>query len=181
MLMAKRVTRQQDRLARARVKNPSATLVELGEKAGYSSASHVHRALQKPHVKDQIRELMNSNKNLRLGSLLKKLEEGLEATDLRSVRLEDSSLKAEVEIPDMAVRHKYLQDALKLHGALSNDEQQQNVGPINLAIILGGGGSELERQGVADVLTAARISRGLHPLENRRLTEKEAEQFRRSP
>lgn len=175
----KRMTPQQKKLVKAVVLAPDATLSELGEQSGYAGRSQVHRALKAPAVVDYLakaRDLMDQREKLSLGSLLTKIEEGLDATELKSVTLdEDNKIKPSVEVPDFGVRHKYLETAMELRGIAGKKEESGPVaGAINLSIILGGGGSDLERQGVVDVLVAARISRGLHPLENRKLTPEEA-------
>jgi hypothetical protein len=185
MIRRRRMTPKQKKLAKAVVLDPAATLSQLGEQSGYAGRSQVHRALQAPAVVDYLakaRDLMDQREKLSLGSLLTKIEEGLEATELKSVALDDDAkLRPSVEVPDFAVRHKYLETAMELRGiAGKKDEAGQAAGAINLSIILGGGGSELERQGVVDVLVAARISRGLHPLENRKLTPEEADEMRRT-
>lgn len=174
----KRMTPQQKKLAKAVVLDPGASLSQLGVNSGYTSAQHVHRALKAPAVVDYLakaRDLMDQREKLSLGALLTKMEEGLDATELKSVTLdEDNKIRPSVEVPDFSVRHKYLETAMELRGiAGKKDESAPAAGAVNLSIILGGGGSELERQGVVDVLVAARISRGLHPLENRKLTPDE--------
>ncbi len=184
--MAKpKLTPKQAKLVKATAMDPHATLEERGLRAGYSGRQQAYRALKAPAVVDameKIRGLMEEREKLSLGSLLTRIEEGLEATDLRSVKLDGDSMKPSVEVPDFAVRHKYLETALELRGLSGKkDEATPGAGAINLAIIFSGGGSELEKQGVADVLVAARLSRGLHPLENRKLTAEEAEQMRRTP
>lgn len=176
----RRLTRKQRKLVRAKVLDPDATMRELGEVSGYTSVQHVARELAKPHVQDEVRSLLNERPKLRLGSLLLKLEEGLDATEIRSLKVSESGgLKADAEVVDHSVRHKYLETALELHGAKKGKDEGAAAGPLNIAIILAGGGSEAERSATVDVLLASRLARGLHPIENRRMTEKEAEQFQR--
>lgn len=86
----KKLTRKQEKLARARVKDPNASLSELAVKAGYGGATKAAsmqtawHALQTTHVKERIKELMDRSPKLQVPSLLNKLEEGLDAskTDL---------------------------------------------------------------------------------------------------
>ena len=180
----KRLTPQQGKLVNAVVADPSSTLDELGVKSGYTSAQHVHRALQAPAVQDALAEvkgLMSKRKRLSLDAILDKLEEGLDATEIRSLKVDGEKLTVSAEVKDFAVRRNYMRDALELHGVIGNKEGLAPSGPVNVAIILAGGGSDAEKTALADALLAARLSRGLHPLENRALTADEAEQFRRTP
>ncbi len=183
-IQRKRLTPKQKKLVKAVVIDPNATLDELGQSSGYSDRAHVHRALRAPAVVDYLaktRDLMDQREKLSLGALLTKIEEGLDATELKTVTLdENNKIKPSVEVPDFAVRHKYLDTALEIRGITGKREEAgASAGPINLSIILSGGGSELERQGVVDVLVAARLSRGLHPLENRKMTEAELLEYRK--
>ena len=181
MLMAykAKMTRRQAKIVRARVLDPFASQSEIASKVGVGQR-HVSRELAKPHVRDEVNALMDARPKLRLGALLSRLEEGLEATEIRSVKLHGTILKAEVEVEDQSVRHKFLDTALKMRKILGPEAGEAgSTGPVNIAIIMAGGGSDTDRAAMADVMVAARIARGLHPLENRRLTEKEAEEFRR--
>ena len=175
----KRLTRKQKRLVRERVLDPDATLHEIGARAGYTQPrQHAFRELAKPHVKAEVIRLMDERPKLRLGALLSKLEEGLEATTIRSLKVDGTNFAVESEVVDHAVRHKYLETGLKMRGALGNEiTDGAPVGPINIAVILGGGGSAAEQSAVVDALTASRIARGLHPTENRKLTDGEAAKF----
>lgn len=180
----KRLTTQQKKLVRAVVTNPHATLEELGESSGYSGKSQVHRALKAPAVVDELakmRGLMDEREKLSLGALLTKLEEGLEATQVRSLKVTGTTFSADIEVADQSVRHKWWESAMELRGLKKKDEPSAANGPINIAIILAGGGSEAEKTAVADALLAARLARGLHPIENRDLTPEEAEEYRRTP
>lgn len=180
----KRLTPKQKRLVKAVVLDPHQTLDELGASSGYSDRQKVHRALKAPAVVDALSEcrgLMEQRKKLSLGALLNHLEEGLEATKVRSLKVEGSKFKVSSEVKDFQVRHKFLGTALELRGVLKQETDAAPNGPLNVAIILLGGGSEAEKTAVADALLAARISRGLHPLENRLMTEDEAATYRRTP
>ena len=180
----KRLTPQQKKLVRAVVLEPNASLSDLGVKAGYSSPQHVHRALKAPGVvsaREKVQGLMEEREKLSLGALLSKIEDGLEATEIRGVKLDGTDIKVSTEVKDFYARHKYLETALELHGAINEKTNVAPSGPINVAIILAGGGSDAEKAAVADALVASRLARGLHPEENRKLTEHEASQYRRAP
>lgn len=180
----KRLTDQQKKLVKAVVLNPDATLDQLGASSGYSDRQKVHRALKAPAVVDELakcRELMDQRPKLALGKLLDHLEDGLEATEVRSLKVDGSKFKVSAEVKDFTNRGKYLDRALELRGLLKQKADAAPNGPVNVAIILMGGGSEAEKTAVADALLAARISRGLHPSENRLMTEDEAATYRRTP
>lgn len=178
------MTRKQRALVKAVVLNPHATLDKLAQSSRYNDRAAVHHALKAPAVVDALakcRDLMEQREKLSLGALMTHLEEGLEATEVRSLKLVGSKFKVEAEVKDFQVRHKFLGTALELHGALKGKADQAPSGPVNLAIILMGGGSDAEKAAVADALIAARLSRGLHPIENRKMTEDESASYRRSP
>mgnify|MGYP001576817748 FL=1 len=164
------------------VTDPSATLDELGRQADYAGRQNVARALKAPAVLDALakcREIMDQREKLSLGKLLDHLEEGLEAMEVRSLKLDGSKFKVSSEVKDFAVRHKYLTSAFELHGVMGNKVDAAPSGPVNVAIILAGGGTDEEKAALADALLAARLSRGLHPLLNRSMTTEEAAQFTR--
>lgn len=75
----RRLTRKQAKLARARVKDPEATLEELGKQAGYRDRTHAHRELKKEHVQQRIQDLMDAHPATTDAGLLKTLREGLQA------------------------------------------------------------------------------------------------------
>ena len=113
----KRLTRKQERLARARVKNPNATLAEIGIKAGYVSAKNsTWRDINKPHVKARIRELLEASPATSIIGLHKKIKEGLNATETKFFQLEGHVTETH-DCIDYGTRHKYLSTALELHGA----------------------------------------------------------------
>lgn len=179
----KRLTPKQKALVKAVVIDPNASLSELGETSGYSSAQHVHRALQAPAVVDylaQCRDLMDKREKLTIGALLTHLEEGLEATEIRSLKVDGEKMTVSAEVKDFAVRHKFLTSALKLRGLEGADKDDAPTGPMNVALVLLGGGSDAEKTAVVDLLIAARLSRGLHPIENRKMTAEEAASYRRT-
>lgn len=181
-LRGRGLTIKQRRLVKARVMDPDATYDELASRSDYNSRQAVYQAMNTPAVQgalERCREIMEQREKLKLGALLEKLEEGLEATEIRSLAVDGDKLKVSAEVKDFSTRHKYLETALELKGLTSKDKEAAPTGPVNIAIILGGGGSEAEKAAVSEVLLATRIARGLHPLENRALTEQEAEKYRR--
>lgn len=178
------LTKKQKKLVDAVVANPTGTLDEWGQHAAYSDRQGVHRALKVKEVQDElalVRDLMDAEKRTKLSALVEHLAEGLNATELRAVKLEGSKLKVSAEVKDYAVRHKYLETALELRGVVRQQKDEAPSGPINIALILMGGGSEAEKAAVADAMLAARLARGLHPTENRPLTPEEAATYRRAP
>lgn len=118
----KKLTRKQERLARAVVRDPQAPLSEIGRKSGYSGDSNqavagsAWRTLQIPHVKARIRELMELNPKLHLVELTKRLEEGLGAKETKFFAHE-GVVTDKRETVDYGTRHRYLETALELHGA----------------------------------------------------------------
>ncbi len=179
----KKMTAKQKALVKAVVLDPSASLTELGRTSGYAGRQQVSRALKAEVVQDELakcRSIMDQREKLTIGALLTHIEEGLEATDVRSVKLDGTIFKVSAEVKDFNARHKFLTSALKLRGLEKSDKDAMPSGPVNVALILLGGGSEAEKTAVADVLIAARLSRGLHPIENRKMTEEEAAQYRRT-
>ena len=103
-------------LARARVKNPDATLQELADETGYSGPDTVHRALNSESVKARIRELLEASPKLKVAALTRKLAEGLNATETKFFQHE-GEVTDEREVVDYGTRHRYLETALELHGA----------------------------------------------------------------
>ena len=111
----RRLTAQQRKLARLRVKFPDATLAELGEKAGYYDAAKTKRALDTEHVQQRVRDIMDASPALRVPSLLKKIEEGLEANVVQYFADKGKVRDKRVD-RDLVTRHRYLDTALHLHG-----------------------------------------------------------------
>ena len=111
----RRLTRQQQKLARLRVKFPDATLSELGRKADYDNPANVKRALDREHVQQRVRDLMDASPKLRVPSLLKKIEEGLEANVVQYFADKGKVRDKRVD-RDLVTRHRYLDTALHLHG-----------------------------------------------------------------
>jgi hypothetical protein len=157
----RKVTRKQAAIIKARVLDPHATQKEIGDKLGIAQP-HVARELAKPHVRAEIRSYMDERPKLRLGALMEKLEHGLDSTRIDSVKLEGSIIKVATEVDDQPTRHRFLETAFKLRGALGPDASDGTPsGPVNIAIIMAGGGSDVERKAMAEVLEAAAITRGL--------------------
>jgi len=157
----RKVTRKQAAIIKARVLDPLATQREIGAKVGMAQ-SHVARELAKPHVRAEICALMDERPKLKLKAMLDRLEEGIYGTKIQSVKLVDSVISVETEVPDHANGHKWWESAMKMRGALTPDPSEQAPsGPVNIAILMAGGGSDVERQAMADVIAAARIARGL--------------------
>ncbi len=109
----KKLTPLQKQIARARVRYPDETQREIGNRLGITQP-HVAKELAKPHVKANIRDMMDENPKLTTPALLRKLEEGLDAGDGE-------------QASDYAVRHKYLETGLKLRGELRNDAPITNI------------------------------------------------------
>ena len=110
------ISKQANRLARARVKHPDATLKELAAETGYKGADTVCRALNSDAVKARIRELLEASPKLRVAALTKRLAEGLAATETKFFQHE-GEVTDEREVVDYGTRHRYLETALELHGA----------------------------------------------------------------
>jgi len=180
----KRLTAKQKKLVKAYVVDPTAKLKDLADTSGYAGKTQVFNALQSKTVQDELvkfRELMEQREKLSLGKILDHLEDGLEATEVRAVKLEGSKFKVSAETKDFTNRGKYLDRLMELRGLTKSKSDVPPSGPVNVAIVLMGGGSEAEKAAVADAMLAARLSRGLHPIENRPLTPEEAEQYQRRP
>ena len=110
------ISRQMNKLARARVKNPDATLKELAAETGYRGEDTVCRALNSDKVKARIRELLEASPKLKVAALTRKLAEGLNATETKFFQHE-GEVTDEREVVDFGTRHRYLETALELHGA----------------------------------------------------------------
>ena len=124
-----KLTVYDERLARAAVSNPHATLVEIGKQAGHLGSDTVVRAstwrsLQKPAVQARIRELLDSDKATSLDGLHQTLKQGLDAKDTKFFAHEGEVIDQRTTI-DYVTRHKYLETALELHGAM--DKQASGV------------------------------------------------------
>lgn len=122
----KKLTKKEERLARSVVSNPNGTLGEHADKADYAGAAVAWKTLQRSHVKDRIRELMNKRKDTSLDGLHKTLSEGLKATDTKFFA-RDGEVIDERTTVDHATRHRYLETALELHGALEKEKDSGNT------------------------------------------------------
>ena len=113
----KKLTRKQAALARARVKDPEATLSELGVKSAYRGGpGTVQRELSKPHVRARIQDLMESHPETSIKGLHKKIVEGLGSTFVKVFKSEDDTIIESKAYDDMPTRHRYLETALELQG-----------------------------------------------------------------
>lgn len=117
----RKLTRKQEKLARAMVKDPNASLSQLADAAGYEGptksvkAVSVWKAGNLPHVKARVRELMETSPKLNVPALLTKLEEGLEATDTKFFA-HKGKVVSKRETVDYATRKGYLDTALEMQG-----------------------------------------------------------------
>lgn len=73
----KRLTRQQKKLVAAVAQDPDASLTELGERSGYTSRGHVHRALNSSAVKSRLTEALDKL-SLDEDRIAKEVEKGLD-------------------------------------------------------------------------------------------------------
>lgn len=123
----RKLTKKQEAIARACVKDPNASLSELGEAAGYSGetkqiiASNAWKAINTPSVKDRIRQLMERHKDTSLDGLHKTLAAGLNASEVKFFQHEGRVTDKRVTV-DHGTRHRYLETALEMHGALDKDK-----------------------------------------------------------
>lgn len=117
----KKLTRKQEKAARERVKDPEATLSEIGQRADYDNKSNVHRELVKPHVQARVKELMDASPKLQVPALLKKLEEGLEAQEIKFFA-DKGEVISERVTTDFPTRLGYLDRALELQGLKNKDK-----------------------------------------------------------
>lgn len=129
----KRLTPKQNRLVKAVVLHPNATLDELGKESGYNNGASVHRALKNSGIQARVSELMDAHPQLKMGRLLNKLAAGLES------KKERVSISGKVvgTSPDMGTRHRYLETAFRLNGALRQEADASGAGTrMALAVIL---------------------------------------------
>ncbi len=121
-----KLTKKQEKLARAIVKDPGASLRDLAKRAGYegnevNNPHIVYETLKYPHVKARIRELMDMSPKLQIPGLLTKLEEGLEATETKYFAHQGEIIDERTN-PDYATRRNYLDTALEMQGAKERTE-----------------------------------------------------------
>lgn len=116
------LTGKQERIARARVREPNASLSELGNVAGYKGptkqvvAVSAWKALNNPNVKARIRELMELRPATSLAGLLDTLEDGLQATDTKFFAHQGKVISSRTT-KDYATRKGYMDTAFEMHGA----------------------------------------------------------------
>lgn len=123
----RKLSRKEEALARSVVKNPNGTLAEHGDKARYAEGCHKNvkatvawKALQRDHVKERIRELLNKNKDTSLDGLHKTLAAGLKAKETQFFQKDGEVTDTRTTV-DYGTRHRYLETALELHGAREKD------------------------------------------------------------
>ena len=122
-----RLTKKQELIARARVRDPNASLSELGNTAGYRGATKqivaisAWKSVNSPNVKARIRELMDQRPATSLGGLLNTLEDGLGAKRTQFFAHEGKVVSSRTT-KDYATRRGYLDTALEMHGAKERTE-----------------------------------------------------------
>lgn len=129
----KKLTKAQERLARAVVKNPDAGNGMLADKTGYSDGEHVRRALKLPHVQERIQHLMESHPATCPEGLHKKLVEGLDAQETKFFSFEGEVTDTRTVI-DFNTRHKYLETAAEWAGISEKRVKisQDEAAPLSL-------------------------------------------------
>lgn len=131
-----RITKKQAALVKAAVADPDATLAEIGRKAGYEgddtcTSTSAARALKSANVQETFRAAMAKRKKLSHEALLKKLEEGLEATTTKLFAHEGHIVDQE-ELVDYQTRGTYLALAAKLNGASAERVEMTGAGGKDL-------------------------------------------------
>jgi len=115
---------------------------------------------------------------MRLPHVQEFMQKALEKHDLTQDRIA-SELNRGLKYGELGKHDSYLKDLIKLHGA-GKDTDTDNKSPLRIEVLLGMGDiKDGERTKFGEALVAVRISRGLHPSENRPLTEGEAEMYGR--
>lgn len=121
----RKLTVKEAKLVKAKVEGK--THKEAYIEAGYSPSeneramvSNTDKTLKKPHVKEAF-EIAMAKANLTEDRLALKLSEGLDATKAVVMGKESSDSFVDVQ-PDYAIRHKYLETALRVKGIGKNDE-----------------------------------------------------------
>ena len=132
--MPRKLTPKQAKLARELLKNPEATLEELGSIVGYAQPQGVYKALEKPHVQARVKELMDSSPKLQVPALLAKLEEGLDAQEIKFFADKGEVISERVTV-DFPTRLGYLDRALELQG-LKQKDKDGNVVPITKGLFV---------------------------------------------
>lgn len=124
--MPRKLTPKQAKLAKELLKNPEATLEELGSIVGYAQPQGVYKALEKPHVQARVKELMDSSPKLQVPALLAKLEEGLDAQEIKFFADKGEVISERVTV-DYPTRLGYLDRALELQGLKQKDKEGSSV------------------------------------------------------
>lgn len=122
--MAKRLTVKEAKLVKAKVAGKSNREayqeVYSATAKDTTAAQNTTKILQKPHVKEAFERALEKA-NITEERLALKLSEGLDATRAVVMGKESSDSFVDVQ-PDFAIRHKYLETALKVKGiGQSND------------------------------------------------------------
>ena len=125
----KKLTIKEAKLVKAKIQGK--THKEAYKEAGYSlsksehsNVSNTDKILNKPHVKEAFNKALEKA-NITEERLAIKLSEGLDAT--KAVVMGKESTESFVDVqPDYAIRHKYLETALKVKGIGNNDNQANN-------------------------------------------------------
>lgn len=115
----KKLTVKEAKLVKAKAEGK--THQQAADEAGYLPNANpntrqveVTRTLNKPHVKEAFNKAMEKA-NLTEERLAMKLSEGLDATKAVVMGKESSESFVDVQ-PDFAIRHKYLETALRVKG-----------------------------------------------------------------
>lgn len=122
-----KLTPRQAKFVRQVVKHPTATLGEAAMMAGYSNPQAGSEVMALPDVRAEFQRLMANDERLKNPALLKRLGDGLEATKPDPF--------TEKQMPDYSVRHRYLDTALRLTGAL-DDPRESGGGAGSMTFIL---------------------------------------------
>jgi len=134
---AQALTKKQLALVRVKVNNPDMPLGKAGRKAGYLGKSDAAvesvacRTLKLPTVRERFQQLMAKRKKLQHASLLKKMEEGLDATTTKFFAHE-GEIQDQAEVVDYATRHSYLALVAKLGGLEENKLELTGAGGKDL-------------------------------------------------
>ncbi len=113
----KRVTRRQEKIARARVSDPNATQQEISDKTR-TTRPHVAVVLKMAHVQDRIRALMEAHPDTTLEGLTNTLRQGLKATKVKVFHSDLDGISYAAPLVDHPTRHRFLETGLELHGVM---------------------------------------------------------------
>jgi len=155
-----RVTVKQRKLIRGLVKGK--TMMKAAQDAGFTGKPETarvngHKALQNDTVKKAFGEALD-DAGLGMDSLAEEVSKGIKNADYGK-------------------HDSYVKLALTGHGVGKEEEKKDFM---RLEVVIGAKGvTEDERMKYAEALVAIRITRGLHPSENRKLNEKEQDYFKK--